>query len=107
MSRIQNFRNYFNQVIKRPNEQIRTLKLFIKTSKQNDSFGVVIRVYNFRQILYQDFRLLPPNEAESECRAYWAGYQLARSWTDVNIPHAKLYLAEDATARNAGQRRAA
>src|SRR5262245_29335950 len=97
MEKIIDFRKFFNHLPKRRLRRLKSLSLSIATSKGKSSFEVSFKIYHYQQIIHQDFRVLCPAEAMSECRAYWAGYELARSWTDLNTPNAKIFLA-DATS---------
>jgi hypothetical protein len=105
MKRIRDFRNFFNHPPKRRLQRLKSLSLSIAISKGGNSFEVAVKIYHYQQIIHQDFRVLCPADAMSECRAYWAGYELARAWTDLHTPNAKIFLADAAAAKKTHQRR--
>src|SRR5689334_22728760 len=74
MGKIQDFRKFFNHLSKRRLRRLKSLSLSITTSKGKSSFEVAIKVCHNNRIIHQDFRVLYPAEAQSESRAYWAGY---------------------------------
>ncbi len=77
------------------------LEASIQVSRFGNSYGVSTSIYQRGRAVARDFRLLSPNQINSEPRAWHFGYVRAQALAHEYAPDAPLFVREGKEMRRA------